>query len=343
LAEWSCDRLARSANNSQLRAQPYARLQLDNGFREEKRMPQQHIEDQDRSAPFSHEFPHAMKRQPVFDAEMAYVDEGKGDPIIFLHGNPTSSYMWRNVIPYALPFGRVLAPDLIGMGKSSKSPRQAYRFFDHVEYLDEWFDRLGLRENIVFVIQDWGAALGFDRAARYPNSVAGIVYMEAMVRPRLWADMPPERQAVFRQLRGPEGEQMVLHDNFFVEKMLFQYGLIRALSDEEKAVYAAPFATPESRLPTLVFPRDIPFDGEPSDMYARVKRYSDWMGASVHLPKLFINASEGHGTAGAAREHCRRWPNQSEITVQAKHYVPEDCPHEIGKALVDFLKRIRPS
>lgn len=298
---------------------------------------------QDQSAPVSHEFPFGMKRQKVLDAEMAYVDEGEGDPIIFLHGNPTSSYMWRNVIPYAFPFGRVLAPDLIGLGQSSKSPRKAYRFFDHAEYLDEWFEQLGLGDNIVFVIQDWGAALGFDRTARYPNTVAGIVYMEAMVRPRLWSDMSPERQAVFRRLRGPEGEQMVLDDNFFVEKMLFEYGVIRKLGEKEKAVYGAPFPTPESRLPTLVFPRDIPFDGQPSDMYERVKRYSDWMGASVHLPKLFINALEGHGTAGAAREHCRGWPNQTEITVQAKHYVPEDCPHEIGKALVEFLKRVRPS
>ncbi|WP_426435476.1 haloalkane dehalogenase [Bradyrhizobium genosp. P] len=282
-----------------------------------------------------------MKRLPVLDAEMAYVDVGQGDPIVFLHGNPTSSYMWRNVIPYALPFGRVLAPDLIGMGQSSKSPRAAYRYFDHVAYLDEWFDKLGLTSNIVLVIQDWGAALGFDRASRYPDSVIGVVYMEAMVRPRLWTDMPPERQRIFRSLRGPEGETMVLRDNYFVEKMLFEYGVIRKLTDEEKAVYAEPFATRESRLPTLVFPREIPFDGEPADMFDRVKCYSEWMGASKNLPKLFINAAQGHGTAGAAREHCRQWPNQTEVTVEAKHYVPEDCPHEIGAALVEFLRRIR--
>ena len=304
-------------------------------------MPKQNVQERDRSAPISPAFPYQMKRLPVLDADMAYADVGEGDPIVFLHGNPTSSYMWRNVIPYAIPFGRVLAPDLIGMGKSGKSPRRAHRFFDQAAYLDEWFDRLGLHENIVFVVQDWGAALGFDRASRHPNSVAGIVYMEAMVRPRLWSDMPPERQAVFRRLRGPEGEDMVLRDNFFVEKMLFEYGVIRSLSDEEKSVYAAPYSTRESRLPTLVLPRDIPFDGEPADMCERVKRYSDWMGASAHLPKLFINASQGHGTAGAAREHCRAWPNQTEVTVEAKHFVPEDCPHEIGNALVDFLKRVR--
>ena len=286
-------------------------------------------------------FPYGMKRLAVLDADMAYVDVGEGDPIVFLHGNPTSSYMWRNVIPYAVPFGRVLAPDLIGFGQSSKSPRSAYRFFDHVDYLDAWFEKLALAKNIVFVVQDWGAALGFNRTCRHPDSVSGLVYMEAMVRPRRWSDMPPERQQVFRRLRGSEGESLVLRDNFFVEKMLFEYGVIRKLSDEEKAVYAAPFDTPESRLPTLVFPRDIPFDGEPADMSAAVERYSAWMGASAHLPKLFIDASQGHGTAGAAREHCLKWPNQTVVRVEAKHYVPEDCPHEIGEALVEFLKGVR--
>lgn len=289
----------------------------------------------------SAEFPFAMKRVKVLDTEMAYVDEGKGDAIIFLHGNPTSSYMWRNVIPYALPFGRVLALDLIGHGQSGKSPRNAYRFFDHVAYLDAWFEAVQPGKNIVFVIQDWGAALGFDRISRFPADVSGVAYMEAMVRPRLFSDMPVERQAVFKRLRGPEGEQMVLDENYFVEKMLFQFGTIRKLGDKEKAVYGAPFLTRESRLPTLVFPSDIPFDGEPADMHARVKQYSDFMGASTGLPKLFINASEGHGTAGAAREHCRQWPNQTEVTVEAKHYVPEDAPHEIGEALTHFLKKLR--
>lgn len=148
-------------------------------------------------ATVSSDFPYQMKRMAVLDAEMAYVDQGDGDPIIFLHGNPTSSYMWRNVIPYALPFGRVLAPDLIGLGQSGKSPYNKYRFFDHAAYLDEWFDKLGLTRNLVLVVHDWGAALGFDRSCRYPKSVAGIVYMEAMVRPRLWTDMPAERQAIF--------------------------------------------------------------------------------------------------------------------------------------------------
>jgi haloalkane dehalogenase len=291
--------------------------------------------------PISPAFPYEMKRLSVLDAEMAYVDVGQGEPIIFLHGNPTSSYMWRNVIPYALPFGRVLAPDLIGMGRSSKSPRRAYRFFDHVAYLDEWFEKLGLTKNIVFVIQDWGAALGFNRTCRYPDSVAGIAYMEAMVRPRLWSDMPPERELIFRRLRSSEGEDMVLRDNYFVEKMLFEYGVIRKLRDEEKAVYSAPFGTPESRLPTLMLPRDIPFNGEPADMSAAVGRYSAWMGASARLPKLFINASQGHGTAGAAREHCRLWPNQTEVTVEVSITCRRIVRNEIGAALVEFLGRVR--
>ena len=286
-------------------------------------------------------FPYEMKRLSVVDAEMAYVDVGRGDPVVFLHGNPTSSYMWRNVIPYAAPFGRVLAPDLIGFGRSGKSPRSAYRFFDHVAYLDAWFEKLGLTKNIVFVVQDWGAALGFNWASRFPDSVSGIVYMEAMVRPRRWTDMSPERQEIFQRLRSPEGEDLVLRENFFVEKMLFEYGVSRKLIPEEKEAYGAPFGTPESRLPTLVFPRDIPFDGEPADMSSAVECYSSWMGASTHLPKLFIDASQGHGTAGAAREHCLKWPNQTVVTVDAKHYVPEDCPNEIGAALVEFLKRVR--
>ena len=207
--------------------------------------------------------------------------------------------------------------------------------------MDEWFDKLGLNSNIVFVVQDWGAAVGFDHAARFPDSVEGIAYMEAMVRPRFWSDMSPERQMMFKRLHSPEGEQLVLKENFFVEKMLFEFGTKRKLSVQEKNVYAAPFKSEESRLPTLQAPRDIPFDGEPADMYARVGEYSDWMTNSHHLPKLFINADEGHGTAGAAREFCQAWPNQTEITVSAKHYVQEDAPHEIGEALVTFLKKIR--
>jgi len=292
--------------------------------------------------PITAAFPYPLQRVRVLDADMAYVDVGSGDPVIFLHGNPTSAYLWRNVIPYAAGLGRCLAPDLVGMGRSSPAPRGAYRFADQIAYLDAWFEALGLRRKLILVIHDWGAALGFHRACRFPAEISGIAYLEAMVRPRRWSDLPPERQPIFRALRGPEGERMVLEENFFVERMLFEFGVLRTLSEEEKAYYRAPYAVPgESRRPTLQWPREIPFDGEPADNHALVQRYSDWLATSAHLPKLFINAELGHGLTGAAREFCRTLPNQTEITVTAKHYAQEDCPHEIGEALAAFIARVR--
>jgi haloalkane dehalogenase len=290
----------------------------------------------------SADFPYEMKRTKVLDSEMAYVDVGQGDPIVFLHGNPTSSYMWRNVIPYAQGLGRCLAPDLIGMGQSEKSLRYAYKYLDHAAYLDSWFESLELKKNVILVVHDWGAALGFYRACRFPEQIAGIVYMESMVWPRKWTDLPPGREPMFRKLRGPEGEKIVLEENFFVEKMLFDFGVIRRLTEAEKAFYRAPYAEPGvSRLPTLLWPREIVFDGDPSENYPAVKKYSDWLAKSENVPKLFINADEGHGCVGAARDFCRTWPNQKEITVHAKHYVPEDCPHEVGEAVAEFVKSVR--
>ena len=292
--------------------------------------------------PISEDFPYVMNRMRVGDSEVAYVDTGGGSPVVFLHGNPTSSYLWRNVIPYAEGLGRCLAPDLVGMGKSGKSLRYAYKFFDHAAYMDRWFEALNL-ENIILVVHDWGAALGFYRACRYPERISGIVFMEAMVRPRLWSDFPPERQPVLKALRGPDGERMVLEENFFIEKMLFDFGIIRRLTEKEKAHYRAPFAewSNVSRLPTLIWPREIVFDGDPAENYPAIKRYSDWLASSVNMPKLFINADHGHGTAGAARDFCRAWPNQREITVHAKHYLQEDCPHEIGEAVAAFISNVR--
>ncbi|MBY0380389.1 MAG: haloalkane dehalogenase [Xanthobacteraceae bacterium] len=291
------------------------------------------------SKPISDDFPYTMNRMKVLDSEIAYVDVGKGKPVVFLHGNPTSAYMWRNVIPYAEGSSRCLAPDLIGMGQSGKSLRYAYKFKDHSDYLDAWFDALDLRD-IILVAHDWGAALGFYRACRFPDRFAGIVYMEAMVRPRLWSDLPPGREPMFRALRGQEGEKIVLQDNFFVEKMLFEFGVVRKLSDKEKAYYRAPFEEPGvSRLPTLLWPREIVFEGDPEENYPLIKRYSDWL-ATNDIPKLFVNADQGHGTAGEAREFCQKWPNQRQITVAAKHYVPEDRPHEIGEALASFIAEV---
>lgn len=293
------------------------------------------------SKPISEDFPYVMKRAKTLDSEMAYVDTGHGDPVVFLHGNPTSSYLWRNVIPYAEKSSRCLAPDLVGMGQSGKSLRYAYKFLDHAAYLDSWFDSLKLK-NVILVVHDWGAALGFYRACRFPEQIAGIVYMEAMVRPRLWSDLPPGREPMFRKMRGPEGEKLVLEENFFTEKMLFDFGIIRRLTEKEKAYYRAPFSEPGvSRLPTLLWPREIVFDGDPAENYPPVKQYSDWLMNSTGVPKLFINADEGHATAGAARDFCRTWPNQREITLHAKHYVPEDCPHEIGEALASFIADVR--
>ncbi|MEO7404366.1 MAG: haloalkane dehalogenase [Burkholderiales bacterium] len=292
-------------------------------------------------AAISPAFPYSLKRQPVLDSDMAYVDIGEGDPIVFLHGNPASSYLWRNVIPHVSKLGRCLAPDLIGHGRSAKSPSGAYRYQDHIAYLDAWFEALELKSRVILVIHDWGAALGFNWAARYPERVAGIAYMEAMVRPRLWSDLPADRQPVFRKLRSREGEAAVLDDNFFVEKMLFEFGVLRQLTDTEKAMYRLPFSDRASRLPTLMWPREIPFDGEPADNAAIVQRYSDWLASSTALPKLFINAEQGHGLVGAAREFCRTWPNQTEVSFNAKHYLQEDCPHEVGQAVAEFVTRVR--
>jgi len=214
--------------------------------------------------------PYPRKRVAVLDTEISYVDTGHGDPIVFLHGNPTSSYLWRNIIPYVSKTGRCLAPDLVGMGQSGKSPTRSYRFVDQERYLDAWFDTLGLTKNVIFVVHDWGSALGFNRTFRYPSQVQAIAYMEAIVQSRRWEDLGPN--SPFHALRSDKGEHMVLDENFFVEVML-PSGILRKLSAEEMAVYRAPYQDRESRLPTLVWPREIPIDGEPPDVVAIVERY----------------------------------------------------------------------
>jgi haloalkane dehalogenase len=280
--------------------------------------------------------PHPRKRVQVLDSDMAYVDTGNGDPIVFLHGNPTSSYLWRNIIPYVAKLGRCLAPDLVGMGQSGKSPSHAYRFVDHARYLDAWFDALDLTHNILLVVHDWGSALGFYRASRFPEHVRGIAYMEAIVQPRLWADFPHGRDEMFRALRSAKGEQMVMDDNFFVETVLPK-SIIRNLTDEEMSKYRAPFRNREARLPTLVWPRELPIDGEPSDVTSIVEAYGAWLAKST-IPKLFIVAEPGAIIGARAREFCRTWPNQREVTVKGIHYLQEDSPAEIGTALAAFVK-----
>jgi haloalkane dehalogenase len=210
---------------------------------------------------------HPRRRVAVLDSEISYVDTGRGDPIVFLHGNPTSSYLWRNIIPYVSNHARCLAPDLVGMGQSGKSPQQSYRFVHHARYLDAWFDALGLTRNVILVVHDWGSALGFYRASRYPNHIQAIAYMEAIVQPRRWDDFGPD--SPFHALRSDKGEHMILDENFFVEIML-PSGVMRKLSEQEMAAYRAPYRDRESRLPTLIWPREIPIGGEPADVVAIV-------------------------------------------------------------------------
>jgi haloalkane dehalogenase len=282
--------------------------------------------------------PHPRKRVKVLDTEIAYVDTGAGDPVVFLHGNPTSSYLWRNIIPHVAGLGRCLAPDLVGMGESGASS-SGYRLADHVRYLDAWFDALGLHRNLVLVIHDWGSALGFHRARRYPAHVRGLVYMEAIVRPVTWQEWPEAARKIFQAMRSPAGEEMVLQKNVFVERIL-PASVIRGLTPEEMERYRARYREPgESRRPTLTWPREIPLDGEPADVARLVQAYADWLAASP-LPKLFVNAEPGSILTGPQRDFCRAWPNQQEVTVRGNHFIQEDSPDEIGRAIASFVGRL---
>jgi haloalkane dehalogenase len=282
--------------------------------------------------------PYPRRRVPVLDTEMACVDAGSGDPVVFLHGNPTSSYLWRNVIPHVEPVGRCLAPDLVGMGDSAPAPAGSYRFVDHARYLDAWFEALGLRR-VTLVVHDWGSALGFHWARRYPERVRGLVYMEALVRPVTWAEWPEPARKIFQALRSPAGEEMVLQKNVFVERIL-PASVLRRLGEAEMAVYRRRYREPgESRRPTLTWPRQIPIDGEPADVVAVAEAYARWL-ATSDVPKLFVNAEPGVILTGPQREFCRRWPNQREITVRGSHFLQEDSPREIGEAVVQFVSRL---
>jgi haloalkane dehalogenase len=291
-----------------------------------------------RMSPLSAADPYLRKRVRVLDTEMAYVDTGAGDPIVFLHGNPTSSYLWRNVIPHVAGQSRCLAPDLVGMGDSGKSPSGTYRFVDHARYLDAWFEALGLSRNVVLVVHDWGSALGFHWARRHPERMKGVAYMEAIVRPVTWQEWPEAARKVFQGMRSPGGEEMVLQKNVFVERIL-PASVIRGLTAEEMERYRTPYREAgESRRPTLTWPREIPVDGEPADVVRIVQEYGDWLSKNP-TPKLFINADPGSILVGAQRDFCRRWPNQQEVTVRGSHFVQEDSPDEIGRALAAFVRR----
>lgn len=282
--------------------------------------------------------PHPQKRVNAAGADLAYVDTGQADglAVVFMHGNPTSSYLWRDVIEGVKDRYRCLAPDLAGMGNSGPMPDRGYRFADHVVVMDAWFDAMALQGPVCLVCHDWGSALAFHWARRNPEKVAAIAYMEAIVRPRDWSDFPAGRAGIFRELRGPEGEGLVLDQNFFVESVLPK-SIMRSLTDAEMAAYRAPFPTPESRLPTLVWPRELPIDGTPEDVVANVDSYGHWL-AQSDLPKLFINAEPGALLTGKGREFCRTWPNQEEITVPGLHFVQEDSSSAIVAALRGFLE-----
>jgi haloalkane dehalogenase len=281
-------------------------------------------------------------RVDVLDRKMAYVDVGAGDPIVFLHGNPTSSYLWRNVWPHCVELGRCLAPDLIGMGDSDKLPDSGpdrYTFVEHRRYLDAWFDRLGLTSGVTLVVHDWGSALGFDWAHRHPDAVKGITYMEAIVAPTTWDAFPAAAADTFRAFRSPEGEKLVLDDNVFVEAVL-PAAILRQLSDDEMAEYRRPFAEPgEGRRPTLTWPRQIPIDGEPADVTEIVEAYGGWL-ASSPIPKLFVNGNPGAILTGPQRDFCRAFPNQQEVTVSGVHFLQEDSPKEIGSALAGWYSQL---
>lgn len=278
---------------------------------------------------------HPRKRITAGGVDISYVDTGSGNPIVFLHGNPTSSYLWRNIIPHLEFSGRCLAPDLMGMGESGSSPNGSYRFADHSALLDQWFEDMGLTSNVTLVIHDWGSALGFHWAKRHSERVKGLVYMEAIVRPVTWEEWPDAARQVFQGFRSPAGEDMVLEKNIFVERVL-PGSVLRGLTEEEMEVYRRPYLeVGESRRPTLTWPREIPVGGEPADVVQIVSEYAEWLAGS-DVPKLFINAEPGAILTGPQREFCRTWPNQQEVTVKGVHFIQEDSPAEIGQSIAGW-------
>ncbi|MBA3905672.1 MAG: haloalkane dehalogenase [Pseudonocardiales bacterium] len=275
----------------------------------------------------------------VHGLRMAYREAGDGDPIVFLHGNPTSSYLWRHILDRIAPHGRCLAPDLIGMGSSDKLPDPGpagYRFVEHSRYLDALLDGLGVRERVVLVGHDWGGVLAMDWARRHSDAVRGIAYLETHVAPTSWASPNAPDPSLFGPLRGAKGEQLVLVENIFIEKVL-QAGTQRVLTDEERDAYRAPYRQPgASRLPMLAWPREIPIDGDPPDVTEIVTHNAEWM-VSSPVPKLFVNGDPGALLTGPAREACRRWPHQREVTVPGLHFLPEDSASEITDAVTAWL------
>ena len=286
---------------------------------------------------------YTKKFQEVNGKNIAYVEAGEGDPIVLLHGNPTSSYLWRNVIPHLERLGRVIAPDLIGQGDSDKllasQGSEPYTFQVAYDYLAGLLDELGINKNVTLVIHDWGSALGFHWAQMHADAVRGVAYMEGIVCPVTWDDWPESARGIFKGFRSEKGEDLVLQRNMFVEAVL-PSSVIRDLSEEEMDHYRRAFSRPDDRQPTLNWPRQIPIDNEPAHMVKLVDSYGQWMLGNTSLPKLFINANPGSILTGKAREFCRSWPNQTEVTVAGLHFIQEDSPNEIGSAVAQWLGTI---
>ncbi len=282
--------------------------------------------------------PHPRSRMAVLGTELAYVDTGDAErgTAVFLHGNPTSSYLWRNVIPHVRDAGfRCLAPDLAGFGDSGPSGTGGYRFADHAQHLDAWFDTLEL-DRVVLVLHDWGSGLGFWWARRHAERVRGIAYMEAILSELHWDDWPDAARGIFAAMRSPAGEELVLEKNVFVERIL-PASVLRGLTEAEMAVYRRPFAEPERRRPVLAWPRELPIEGEPADVVEIVRDYAAWL-ASSPVPKLFVDADPGSILVGRQREVCRGWPEQTEVRVRGAHFLQEDSPHDIGRAVAAFAR-----
>jgi len=290
----------------------------------------------------SAEFPYEKRFLTVKGRQIAYVDIGSGDPIVMLHGNPTSSYLWRNVIPELEGSGRVIVPDLIGQGNSEKLPAEEgperYSFEVAYEYLDGLLNQLDVNSNVLLVIHDWGSALGFHWAKNNADSIRGVAYMEGIVAPVTWEDWPESARGIFQGFRSEKGEDLILNRNMFVDAVL-PSSVIRDLSEEEMGHYRAAFSTPDDRQPTLNWPRQLPIQGEPKHIVRMVMEYGEFM-AQSRIPKLFINADPGSILVGPQREFCRSWPNQTEVTVKGLHFIQEDSPAEIGQAVASWLNTI---
>ena len=281
---------------------------------------------------------HTKSKILVNNKNMSYVEMGAGETMLFLHGNPTSSYLWRNIMPYFSDIKRCIAPDLIGMGDSDKLDSNKvgqYNFFTHQKWLNDLLESLNLGNKIILVVHDWGSALGFDWAFRNIDRIAGIVYMEGIVCELSWDDWDEKSAPLFKAFRSEAGENMIIEKNIFVERVL-PGSVLRGLTEEEMNVYRRPFLNKEDRRPTLDWPNQIPIEGSPKDVVEVVNNYSKFF-MKNETPKLFINADPGAILIGKQREFCRSWPNQSEITVPGSHFIQEDSPDLIGEGILNWL------